>query len=71
MDFSELLFDIRDANKAEMEALKCAAIILRRAQKIPLNQRGDMIELVKELISVHCDDNSVVNQDQVWQVNII
>jgi len=65
MDFSELLLDIRDANKAEMEALKCAAIILRRAQKIPLNQRGDMIELVKELISVHGDDSMFIDQDQL------
>jgi|GEM_PF-6511449 len=53
MDFAQYLISIRDVNEAEMEALKIAAAILRRAQELPLQQRPFMLALVQELIAVH------------------
>jgi hypothetical protein len=59
MDFSEFLISLKNANQVNTEALQCAAIILRRAQELPVNQRPLMLDIVKKLISVRGQENSV------------
>jgi hypothetical protein len=52
MNYSEFQQSLRETNESLNEALRCAAIILQRAQELPLAQRGIMIDMVKELILV-------------------
>jgi hypothetical protein len=53
MNYSEFQQSLRETNESLNEALQCAVIILRRAQELPLAQRGYMIDMVKDLISVN------------------
>lgn len=54
-EFSDFQQTVREINKVSNVALECAAYVLRRAQELPLDQRKDMIERVKSLISVTQD----------------
>jgi hypothetical protein len=58
MDFYQFQQSLRETNESLNLALKCAVIILERAQELPLAQRGIMIDMVRDLISVNGEDMS-------------
>jgi hypothetical protein len=58
MNYSEFQQSLRETNESLNEALRCAAIILQRAQELPLAQRGIMIDMVRNQISVNGEDLS-------------
>jgi hypothetical protein len=59
MDFYQFQQSLRETNETMNLALKCAVIILERAQELPLIQREFALDMVNELISVHGQENSV------------
>jgi len=55
-ELSDFQKRVRETNKAATMALECAACVLRRAFELPMDQRREMLEQVKEWISLDKDE---------------
>jgi hypothetical protein len=53
MDFYQFQQSLRETNESLNLALKCAVIILERAQELPPAQRTCVIDMVEALIPGH------------------
>jgi hypothetical protein len=57
MDFYQFQQSLRETNESLNLALKCAVIILERAQELPVTQREFALDMVEDLMSGHEEVN--------------
>lgn len=55
-EFSDFQDTVRKTNKTLSVALQCASFVMNKARELPLEERKDMNERVKSLISIGDSD---------------